>query len=154
VIALAMVGLALAAGGPLAAADLQPTTYVVVDPNEFRQPVPDPQAGLSQKYDGKVVRFNGVVRDVGQNKKTKLYSYTMTYDIVTQVRKGKTTQVNRETIVVSVHFQKDEKQLRQALRAQKKSGVPLTVQGTGAVGTDGSLSISSAVIVPAKGFAK
>jgi hypothetical protein len=158
-IALAVAGLALTAGGRLAAAGPQaPTvvapTVVVVDPNEFRQPVPDPQGGLTQKYHGRLVRFNGVLTGFSQNKKTKQTTYTVSYDFLQTARQGKTVKVvAKQTLNVTVIFQQDPKQLRQQLKTQKK-GVPLTVQGNAEVGTDGSLSIVNAVVVPVRGFAK
>jgi hypothetical protein len=144
-VTLVAAGLALGTPGWRAAAD-KPPDYVVVDPTDLRQPVPNPEQGLTQKYDGKVVRFTGVLHRGTVDKKTKTYRYEMRYDIVHKVRaKGTRPTVKKETIIVPVTFSKAEKRLRALKRGQ-----PLTVQGTGSVMVDGTLVISDAVIVTDK----
>jgi hypothetical protein len=144
-LALVLAGSALVASDQFAGAAPEPKAYVVVDPMDLRKPVPDPEQGLTQKYDDKLVRFTGVLGRVTQSKKTKKYSYELHYNIVAKVpAKGKKLPtLQKETIVVPVSFQTDPKQLHTS-----KPGLPLTVQGRGSVTTDGTLIISNAVIVP------
>jgi hypothetical protein len=144
--ALGLTSLGLLAPDQPARAAPQPATYVVVDPTDLRKPVPDPEQGLTQKYDGQVVRFTGQLQRVTLNRKSKKYSYEMHYVIVHRLRvKGKAPRVTKETIVVPVTFLKDEKQLR-----ARNRGFTLTVQGKGSIMVDGTLVISDAVIVPDK----
>lgn len=117
---------------------------VVVDPLDLRQPVPDPEQGLTQKYDGRVVAFTGAVHRSSVDKKTKKHSFELVYEIVHQEHaKGKKPRMlGKETIVVPVNFQKDAKGV-QGL----KQGAVITVEGTGSVTSDGTLIINDAVIV-------
>ena len=40
---------------------------VLVDPLDLRTPIPEPEAGLTEKYDGKLVRYTGQVTASGQD---------------------------------------------------------------------------------------
>jgi hypothetical protein len=143
--ALMLAGPGLVATNRQAGAAPKAADYVVVDPLDLRKPVPDPELGLTEKYDGKVVRFTGVLHRVTIDKKTRKYRYELRYVIVNQARvKGqKATKATAETIAVPVTFLKDQKLLRTA-----KRGIVLTVQGTGSVMVDGTLVISDAIIIP------
>ncbi|HEY7157891.1 MAG TPA: hypothetical protein VH575_28290 [Gemmataceae bacterium] len=132
-----------------AAAD-NAASYVVVDPLDLRQPVPNPEVGLTGKYDGKIVRFTGTPRAT-VDKKTKKVSFELRHDIVQKVPgTGKKPKVVvQETIVVPVAFQNGEKQLLQnleRLHRARKPVPPITVQGQGSV-TGETLSITDAVVV-------
>ena len=134
-----------------AAADNAAANYVVVDPLDLRQPVPNPEVGLTGKYDGKIVRFTGTPRST-VDKKTKQVSFELRHDIVQKVPgTGKKPKVVvQETIVVPVAFQNGEKQLLQnleRLQRARKPVPPITVQGQGSV-TGETLSITDAVVVP------
>jgi hypothetical protein len=146
-IALGSACLALAAPQRQAGADPDPG-YVVVDPTDLRQPVADPEQGLTEKYDGKVVRFTGVARRVTQDKKTKKYGYEVHFDIVQAAPRGKKPAAGKkETIVVPVTFLKDETQLRKQLQGARPVFPRVVVQGRGSVMVDGTLVISDAVLV-------
>lgn len=138
------------AGSGLIAADLRaqkappPPPYVVVDPNDLRQPVPDPEQGLTEKYDGKVVRFTGAARRWSLDKRAKTCTYELHHDIIRIAPiKGRKVAVREETIVVPVTFRRDEPRLRAG-----RAGFTLTVEGKGAVTADGGLIITEAVLVP------
>jgi hypothetical protein len=63
--------------------------------------------------------------------------------------------VGKETIVVPVSFQKDEKALQTALQKRikaKQPGPTVTVEGKGSIMTDGTLVISDAIIIPRTPF--
>jgi hypothetical protein len=141
-LAAALVALSLA-GPALVAAP--PDDAVVVDPLDLRKPVPDPEDGLTGKYDGKTVRFTGALARVTADKKTKKPVAELNYDIVDQrPARGKGPRlVSKETVIVAVHFQDDGKALR-----GRKPGTVLTVEGQGSVMVDGTLVISGAVVVP------
>jgi hypothetical protein len=142
---LAVVALVRQAGAAANAA-----SPVVVDPLDLRQPVPNPEVGLTGKYDGKIVRFTGVPHAT-VDKKTKKVSFELRHDIVQKVPgKGKPKVVVQETIVVPVTFQDDAKQLLQnleRLHRARKPVPPITVQGKGSV-TGETLFITDAVVVP------
>jgi hypothetical protein len=149
----------------------QPTTaappgpkVVVVDPNDLRQPVPDPELGLSQKYNT-TVQFSGKVTGWSQDKVSKKFVYSMVYEIVHKApAKGKGKKgfvvVAKETINVAVTFKNDEQQLRfvsrpalgkgRPVKTPRKPGYDLAVQGTGNVQTDGTLVITDASVVQSK----
>jgi hypothetical protein len=137
---------AQAASAPQGSKRLPPLPYVVVDPNDLRKPIPDPEQGLTEKYDGKVVRFTGVARRWSLDKTAGKVTFELHHDIVKIVKaKGKKpAAVREETIVVPVTFQGDERQLR-----ARKAGFSITVEGKASVMTDGTLIITDAVIVPA-----
>jgi hypothetical protein len=148
-LALLAAGAALVAAQPAAA---DGSEVVVVDPQDFRPPIPDPEQGLTQKYDHKQVRFTGTVTAMSQAKASKAVHYTLTYEIVHRVpgAKGKpATVVGKDIINVAVTFARPEKQLQkqvEGLFRLKKPGPTLTVEGKGAVMTDGALHITEAVI--------
>jgi hypothetical protein len=160
---LALILLALVVGLALAFVSQTPAaepTRVVVDPTDFRQPVPDPEQGLSDKYDGKTVRFSGVARRFSVDKRTRNVSYEVQYDILqpvpvapgTKPLPGKKPAMRvAETIVVAVSFRTEPKNLQKDIKGSK-TGVPLTVEGTGHVQTDGTLTITDAVVVPGRPF--
>lgn len=142
--ALSLVCSALAAAEPQAGKAPKPLPYVVVDPNDLRQPVPDPEQGLTERYDGKLVRFTGAARRWSLDKNTKRPTFELHHDIVKVVAaKGKKVAVREETVVVPVTLQTDDRQLR-----AKKAGFLLTVEGKGVVMTDGTLLITDAVVIP------
>jgi len=123
--------------------------YVVVDPLDLRQPVPDPEAGLTQKYDGKVLRYTGLPIRWGEEPGSPRW-----YDLQTEITpppspeaKGKKSQnAPPETVTVRVSFQGQEDR---RLRPQPPR-VNLTVEGIGAVLADGTLLIQGAKIVRAE----
>jgi hypothetical protein len=160
-IALSSAGLALAASNLLAAdppkltpvaGDTPKVAAVVVDPTDFRQPIPDPELGLTDKYDGKVVRFSGVVRKSAIDKKANEHAAELQFDIVDRLKvKGKDTVVGKETIVISVTFLNPELALQQLFEKEQRAkgpGVHVTVQGKGSILLpEGTLVITDAVIV-------
>jgi hypothetical protein len=150
---IALSGAWLATAAPDVRADeAKKTPPVIVDPAELVQPVPDPELGLTDKYDGKVVRFTGVLRSLSVDKKTKEYQGELVFEIVHRAKvKGKLTVVGTDKVVVAVTFESPEKALLLRFeREQRIKGSPiqLTVQGKGSITTDGSLVITDAVIVP------
>jgi hypothetical protein len=152
VVALALAGFSFAAPDVLAADTAKPAPPVVVDAADLVPPVPDPELGLTDKYDGKVVRFTGALRSLSVDKKTKEYQAEMVFEIVHRAKvKGKVTVVGKDEVVVAVTFQNPEKTLLLRFeKEQRAKGPPiqLTVQGKGSVTTDGSLVITDAVTVP------
>jgi hypothetical protein len=152
-ITLAVTCLALAAPASRSADTAEPTPppVVIVDPGDLRQPVPDPEQGLTTKYDGQLVRFTGVVRRSAIDQKRDEHSADLEFDIVQRLKiKGKDTVVGTDKIVVMVTFKKVEKTLHQLFekeQRQKGPGIHFTVQGKGSITTDGSLVITDAVIV-------
>jgi hypothetical protein len=120
--------------------------YVVVDPGDLRQPIPDPELGLTEKYDGKLVRFTGALRRWSLDKKTKKLTFELQHDIVKLVttRGKQPRRVREETIVVPVTFRPDDRLLR-----ARQPGLVITVEGKASVMTDGALVITEAVVVPA-----
>src|SRR5262249_47865074 len=106
---------------------------VVVDPLDLRTPIPDPEAGLTEKYNGKLVRFTGRVTASGQDTKTKTYWYDLQTDIVhaTGVVNGKKGTLQKpqgkvkETVVVRAYFATSQK--------LRTGGDPVTVEGQGEI---------------------
>lgn len=131
---------ALAALPLLAADKVRP---VVVDPLDLRKPVPDPGGPLTEKYDGKVVRFTGTVSRATLDKATKQPRFEMQYAILEKPAGAKKAKV-AETIVVAVSFANSERNLPVVNTARPGT---VTVEGQGAVMTDGSLVITEASIV-------
>jgi len=118
------------------------TAVVVVDPMDLRQPVPNPERELTEKYDGKQVRFTGRLHDVVTEKKTKTNAYHLQKEVKsasTTAKKG--AKPKPEVVTVTVYFQKDDKRL-----LDSKSKVNLTVEGKGEITADGSLIIRGARI--------
>jgi hypothetical protein len=163
-LSLALIVLVLAFASPVPAADS--VGVVVVDPGEFRQPIPDPGQGLTGKYDGQTVRFSGVARRFSIDKRTRQVSYEVQYDILQPAKPQpapkvvpgsrpvpgkKPAMVVAETIVVAVSFRTDPRNLQKDVKASK-GGVPLTVEGTGHIQPDGSLTITDAVVVTNRPF--
>jgi hypothetical protein len=125
------------------------TQPVVVDPIDLRQPVPDPEKELSQKYDGQLVRFTGRVRNWGQDSMTKTYWYNLETAVPTVSAKAKKdanaqrrTNDRQEQVVVKVLFQQDDRRLR---TSQGRTDV--TVVGKGEITSDGSLIIHQAEVL-------
>jgi hypothetical protein len=152
-IALALLYLAPAAPDLRAADEAKPAP-VVVDPGDFRQPIPDPEQGLFNKYDSKPVIFSGVVGRSNVNKKANTHNAELHFDIVKRTKvKGKET-VETEKIIVAVTFLSPELTLQQLVEKEQRTkgpGVHVTVQGVGHISTvDGSLTITEAVIIPDK----
>jgi hypothetical protein len=143
-VALALLCPALLAADKQAASNDTQKQVVVVDPMDLVPPVPDPELGLFQKYDGQVVVFTGAEHKSSVDKKTKKHSVELVYEIVHQVNvKGKKPVVTgKDTVVVTVNFLKGTKGAQGI-----KPGTVLTVEGVGSIGTDGSLTINDAVIV-------
>jgi hypothetical protein len=137
--------------GPALAAAAGSADAVVVDPLDLRRPVPDPEEGLTAKYDGKTVRFTGTLARVTADRKTKKPVAELNYTVLErrQARGQPPRVVSKETVIVVAHFQGDEKMLR-----GQKSGTVLTVEGQGSVMVDGTLVITGAVIVPDSPFTR
>jgi hypothetical protein len=146
------------AGAAGLAAD--PARPVVVDPQELRKPVADPELGLTEKYDGKLVRFTGNVVRATVEKATRKVNYELQYQILVPEQprdkrlRGKAVKmVVQDTIVVPVTFSGPEKELQQELARNKiarKPGPVVTVEGKGSIMVDGTLVISEATLVPDK----
>jgi hypothetical protein len=162
-VALASACLALAAPGLLAAdvpgpvpitPDPNKPVPVVVDPMDFRQPIPDPEQGLFEKYDGKLVIFSGVVARSTIDKKAAKHRAELHFHIVKKFKVKGQEVTETEKIAVGVTFRNEETTLQQLFEKEQRArgpGVHLTVQGIGHIMLpDGSLSITDAVIVPGK----
>ena len=146
--ALLLAGVALAADKTQQAADAADKP-VVVDPLDLRQPVPNPEAGLTEKYDGKSVRFTGQLQGSGQDAKTKAAWYNLQVEVPKVATKAKTdakakkaAKEAKDVVTVKVYFQKPDQRLRAS--ATRPS---LTVVGKGEITTDGSLIIRNAEVV-------
>jgi hypothetical protein len=108
---------------------------VVVDPVDLKPPLEDPEAALSEKYDGKPVRFTGVVTNKVRDPKTK----AIWYELSASVPGGK----KKETVQVKVVLAEPDARLQ---RAQGKPTV--TVEGqAGIVPGTHPLVISGAKVV-------
>jgi hypothetical protein len=118
---------------------------IVVDPLDLRQPVPDPERELTQKYDGKTVRFTGVLQSFGTENDKKTHWYDLAVDTAKRKDKATAKKETGQVVVVRVYFRTDEKRLRSL---QTKPA--LTVEGTGSIMQDGSLVIRGAIIVDGK----
>jgi len=117
---------------------------VVVDPMDLRQPVPNPERELTEKYDGKQVRYTGQLHAVVQDKKTKAYSYELQTPVRSakqQDKAKKDPKAKPDVVTVTVFLQKDDKRLQ-----NPKAQFKLTVVGKGEIGVDGSLIIRNAQI--------
>lgn len=143
---LLLAGLALDDGSPRAAAQSAPKKkdrVVTVDPLDLRQPVPNPELGLSDKYTGKPVRFKGLVVNGGVDAKTK----SVWYLLEVAIPSSQVQSAPKETVQVKVSLVGDPKRLR-----FKVGSDVLTVEGIGDVQSDGSLLINSGqVILPDAG---
>jgi hypothetical protein len=117
---------------------------VVVDPLDLRQPVPDPEAELTQKYDAKTVRFTGVLRSWGtEASKQKWYDFQTDVPQVGNTARGtKQAKAKTDRVIVRVYFQRPDQLLR-----PQQTRLPLTVEGIGEIRVDGSLVIRNATIV-------
>jgi hypothetical protein len=126
---------------------------VVVDPLDLRKPIPDPQAGLTEKYHGKRVRYTGRVTASGQDAKTKTYWYDLQTDIVHPAgvvngKKGTTPargaqKTVKESVLVRAYFPTAQT----ALKAQP-AGNAVTVEGQGEISlVDGGLAIRQASLL-------
>lgn len=122
---------------------------VVVEPLDLRQPVPDPQAELYQKYDGKTVRFTGVLHSWGTAAKIRWFEFQTEVPQAAPTPGNKGAKAKTERVAVRVYFQQDDKRLR-----PQPSRVPLTVEGTGEVLVDGALVIRGARIVTSEATLK
>jgi hypothetical protein len=127
---------------------------VVVDPMDLRQPVPDPEKELTEKYDGQTVRFSGRLHNWGQYPRQKNYWYELQVQITDpklaqaaqkDPKARKALEAKKEIVNVKVFFKEDEKQLR-----TKKEQFDLVVEGKGEITVDGSLVIRNAEIVKLK----
>ncbi|MCI0463726.1 MAG: hypothetical protein L0Z62_42870 [Gemmataceae bacterium] len=124
---------------------------VVVDPLDLRPPVADPEAGLTQKYDSKLVRFTGILRASGLDAQQKRW-----HDLRTDVplpasagpaKKGATAR--KAPVTVRVYLHTDDPRLR-----TQRGRVPLTVEGTGEITVDGTLVIHAGRLVRVEAGAK
>lgn len=150
--AFSMVALVLVATGALAAdrkanrpeLDAQGNPIVIVDPMDLRQPVPNPEAELTQKYNNHTVRYTGRLVAIKQDQKSKI----VTYQVQSEVRQPKQPSKNAKAaqpkpaiVTVVVFPQQDNQRLHNA-----RITFDLTVQGKGEVMTDGTLWIRNAQI--------
>jgi hypothetical protein len=118
---------------------------VIVDPLDLRQPVPDPEKGLTEKYDGKTVRHVGELTRWGQDNQTKTYWYELQTVIAKPKPVGQAKQdpkAKPDIVTVKVYFADDEKQLR-----AKNARFKVKVEGKGEITADGSLVIQKARLV-------
>jgi hypothetical protein len=146
--ALFVVAAVLLASATVLAADAKQKAKfqgVVVDPMDLRQPVPDPQAGLTEKYDGKLVRFTGSLQKWGQDSKSYWYELRTELPKPSGVGKANKDAKNKnakDVVVVRLYLETKDKGV-----AAPKAGLPLTVEGTGEITTDGSLNIRKGHVV-------
>jgi hypothetical protein len=152
-VALAAAVLALAAPGFGPAQEPRPVA-VVVDPMDFLPPIPDPEQGLFEKYDGKPVIFSGVVARSTIDKKAAKHRAELHFHVVKKFKVKGQTVTETEKISVAVTFLNEETTLHKLFEKEQRARGPeihLTVQGIGHVMLpDGSLTITDAVIVPGK----
>ena len=118
------------------AADQTKQKPVVVDPMDLRTPVPDPELGLTEKYDGKTVVFTGDFQSGGQDASTKVRWYTLAVPVI-QERSSPTAKAKMQTVVVKVYFAGSERRL-------PTRPASYTVEGTGQIAVDGALIIHNA----------
>jgi hypothetical protein len=121
------------------------SSVVVVDPMDLRQPVPNPERELSEKYDGKQVRFTGRLHGMNTDKKTKATSYQLQKDVKSaatdaKAKGKKDAKAKADVVTVTVYLQKDDQRLHDS-----KSKINLTVEGKAEISTsDGSMIIRNA----------
>src|SRR5260370_32235199 len=87
--------------GLAAAADQVKEKPVVVDPMDLRAPVPDPEKGLTEKYDGKAVVFSGNLHVAGQDASTKQRWYKLTVQAI-QEQSSPTAKPKMQAVIVKV----------------------------------------------------
>src|SRR5262249_39622626 len=109
---------------------------VVVDPQDLRTPVPDPELGLTDKYDGRQVVFTGTLQATGQDTGTKQRWYQLAIPAV-QFQSSPWAKPKTQTVVVTVYFAPGERRLPARTASY-------TVQGTGEITVDGALVIRAA----------
>src|SRR5262249_510840 len=115
---------------------------VVVDPGDLKPPLENPEAELTDKYDGKKVRFTGHFQAAGQDTMTK----KTWHDLTAEVALGNGPKAAKAKVVVRVYFHGGEKQVK-AL----KPGTLVTVEGKGEVVTgQRPLLITEADVVDSK----
>src|SRR5438552_575391 len=132
-----LAALVLACGACVAAAaDAVQEKPVVVDPMDLRRPVPDPEQGLTEKYDGKTVVFSGTLHTAGQDASTKQRWYNLADQAILE-QSSPTAKPKMQTIVVKVFFANNERRL------PAKSAYT-TVEGKGEITVDGALIIRDA----------
>jgi hypothetical protein len=112
---------------------------VVVDPMDLRTPVPDPEKGLTEKYDGKAVVFSGNLHSGGQDVNTKQRWYKLAVQAA-QEQSGPAAKPKMQTVIVKVYFAGSERNL-------PTRPATYTVQGLGEIMVDGSLIIRNAKTV-------
>ena len=122
------------------------SSVVVVDPMDLRQPVPNPERELTEKYDSKQVRFTGRLHAVVPDKKTKTTAYQLQKEVKSATAKGnktasgqKNAKAKPDVVTVTVYLQKEDKRLQDS-----KSKIDLTVEGKAEITSDGSLIIRGA----------
>jgi hypothetical protein len=115
---------------------------VVVDPTDLKPPLDNPEAELTDKYDGKKVRFTGRFQASGQDATTK----KTWHDLTAEVALGNGPKAAKAKIVVRVYFQSGDKQLKAV-----RPGIVVTVEGKGeVVAGERPLLISEASVVDTK----
>ena len=119
-----------------AAADQVKEKPVVVDPMDLRAPVPDPEKGLTEKYDGKAVVFSGNLHSGGQDASTKQRWYKLTVQAI-QEQSSPTAKPKMQAVIVQVYFAGSERNL-------PTRPSYYTVEGIGEIAVDGSLIIRNA----------
>ncbi|HLJ91940.1 MAG TPA: hypothetical protein VKU02_01975 [Gemmataceae bacterium] len=118
------------------AADQAVEKPVVVDPMDLRTPVPDPEQGLTEKYDGKIVVFAGNLYGTGQDPSTKQRWYKLAVQVARE-QSSPAAKPKMQTVVVNVYFAGTERNL-------PTRPAYYTVQGKGEIRVDGSLVIHDA----------
>jgi hypothetical protein len=120
---------------------------VVVDPSDLKPPLENPEAELTDKYDGKTVRFTGHFQATGQDARTK----KTWHDLATEVALGNGPKAAKAKIVVRVYFQGNDRQAKVL-----KPGTVVTVEGKGEIVPTGPrpLLITEADVVDSKPAAK
>src|SRR5207244_6713699 len=72
---------------------------VVVDPMDLRTPIPDPEKGLTEKYDGKAVVFSGNLQGAGQDPTTKQRWYKLAVQAIEE-QNSPTAKPKMQTVTV------------------------------------------------------
>jgi hypothetical protein len=122
-----------------AAADQAKEKPIMVDPMDLRTPVPDPEKELTEKYAGKVVVFAGNLQSYGRDTNTNQRWYTLAVQAIQEQGKP-SAKPKMQTVAVKVYFAGNERRL-------PTRPAYYTVQGTGEITVDGSLTIRNARIV-------
>lgn len=112
---------------------------MIVDPLDFRKPIPDPEEGIIPKYDEKAVSFSGLLVNRGRDTKPQRYWYEFQAEIPQPVppasagprKKPVKLGPDNAKETLTVRFYMDQEDAR--LRASSVGQVEVTVEGRGQI---------------------